>query len=1323
MTILRLSSVSPSIIDISSDALAEQIEALLDGMRRMYGAAEIARSGLDNVLLASQYALYVNAEIGSDDYVTGNYNADKKILNQEYHCGYSPNRPFKTLARAFAEVARRSILAGPSNDIYDRAVIFVDLTDQTVYNGRGNSTVQRWNAGPISEAQLRALNDATRPGLIQPRGVSVIGRDLRRSVIRPEVVPTGTNNAVTGRHPILRMTGGSYFANFTFKDNPTTPSTHHLVHTHEFCSEQDLIAYYNKIQTIFNLTGAEVINPGETEIVAPAPDGNAIEATDSVAGASPYVFGCSLRSEYGLCGPLLDGRVVTGFKSMEAAQYTIVSLQKDWNAFERYSSGEWVQVNSFAEYLAANINDIRYKVSGSLDFATATYATDYRHFGFKLIGNAFIQEVSEFVIGPAVHQWCASGSNADLSNCNSAFGGLATLAHGFAGITTASGALPQDKDYQAVAVRRPQAIKTDGTNIKQITLGRVAQADGYVTVNENLAYIELDLPFDPAELLRSNAASLQENHYLWIANANPNVGPGADPISGVGTALPVRARLAAVPWDPETPRRIYLKRGTGNNIAAPENGQGLGIDNAELAGNTVYIRRLIDTRLPEEREYGLIVVNSNPVATRKPQGNFIVRLGNRSSRQAQLDPANGTDEVYIISESNRVSATGNSAGNYYKLLMRPGDIGATYAAAQLYRPATPVNFGTRVYRSTTSQKGVAPEGDTWVGTNMPFSSSRGIEWPRSQAAPRLVLNKDLSPDPSSTTLGINFDTDADFLDQLRSATDFQAIARFMAKLGYQTAAIGLTGTTLATAILRPQPAGSRDWDPTAQSSPTPSGKLTQKATWPLEFNTPTTIEARNQIFRYIGLLNYSKSLPKYQKTVLTDQHKIDAVTMSVFGGRSYADGSIENGLTIQGDKLTDLSTGRDFTIESVGIGAFDEIGGSISNTLAGDYSISGDLEVQQDLTVGGDLEVFGEITQARFAAGVLPRATTTALGVTRLATFAEAQAQEATDIAVTPAGLLGALGSAIKGTVNARLSLSANNPAPLNIPEPDGENPNFGNTLYLHPYKGNDIALFNSATQRWQLIQLSGTLNFPLASFNLPAIERNYDIYLYNAGTNANPNLQLDLVPWPAVRTAPSRSIRDGVLVKADTPARRYMGVIRVDEQGRSRMNLGGALSGAQSARYPKAWLANFYNPIETRLLYFFTNSWQTNNTWNISVVPESVYPIAPRISWVQAEDTMTRAFASIYNDPLPGASLSQIYSSNIIGNVYVMMGLNSTSIESTESITAETQAPNTTVISPFASNTAQGFHELYYLWLVRPGGNSVVNQHPRQGLMGFVKL
>ena len=50
--------------------------------------------------------------------------------------------------------------------------------------------------------------------------------------------------------------------------------------------------------------------------------------TDTVTGASPYVFNCSLRSVFGMNGMLADGKNATGFRSMVVAQFTAVSLQK-----------------------------------------------------------------------------------------------------------------------------------------------------------------------------------------------------------------------------------------------------------------------------------------------------------------------------------------------------------------------------------------------------------------------------------------------------------------------------------------------------------------------------------------------------------------------------------------------------------------------------------------------------------------------------------------------------------------------------------------------------------------------------------------------------------------------------------------------------------------------------------------------------------------------------------------------------------------------------------------------------------------------------------
>ena len=58
--------------------------------------------------------------------------------------------------------------------------------------------------------------------------------------------------------------------------------------------------------------------------------------TDTVTGASPYIFNISMRSVFGMQGMHADGSKADGFKSMVVAQFTAVSLQKDDRAFVKY---------------------------------------------------------------------------------------------------------------------------------------------------------------------------------------------------------------------------------------------------------------------------------------------------------------------------------------------------------------------------------------------------------------------------------------------------------------------------------------------------------------------------------------------------------------------------------------------------------------------------------------------------------------------------------------------------------------------------------------------------------------------------------------------------------------------------------------------------------------------------------------------------------------------------------------------------------------------------------------------------------------------------
>ena len=57
-----------------------------------------------------------------------------------------------------------------------------------------------------------------------------------------------------------------------------------------------------------------------------------------------------------MCGLLADGANATGFKSMVAAQFTGIGLQKDNNAFALYNSttGEWEDADDGKENLSTN---------------------------------------------------------------------------------------------------------------------------------------------------------------------------------------------------------------------------------------------------------------------------------------------------------------------------------------------------------------------------------------------------------------------------------------------------------------------------------------------------------------------------------------------------------------------------------------------------------------------------------------------------------------------------------------------------------------------------------------------------------------------------------------------------------------------------------------------------------------------------------------------------------------------------------------------------------------------------------------------------------
>jgi len=147
-----------------------------------------------------------------------------------------------------------------------------------------------------------------------------------------------------------------------------------------------------------------------------------IEA-DNVTGASPYIFNCSLRSVFGMCGLHADGSKATGFKSIVVAQFTGIGLQKDPNAFVIYDD-----VNADFKTNTTASSSVTKPLYINQD---AVYAPNYESFHVKASNDSVIQAVSVFAIGFANHFLAESGADQSITNSNSNFGAKSLIAKGF----------------------------------------------------------------------------------------------------------------------------------------------------------------------------------------------------------------------------------------------------------------------------------------------------------------------------------------------------------------------------------------------------------------------------------------------------------------------------------------------------------------------------------------------------------------------------------------------------------------------------------------------------------------------------------------------------------------------------------------------------------------------------------------------------------------------------------------------------------------------------------------------------------------------------
>lgn len=222
-------------------------------------------------------------------------------------------------------------------------------------------------------------------------------------------------------------------------------------------------------------------------------------------------------------------------------------------------------------------------------------------------------------------------------------------------------------------------------------------------------------------------------------------------------------------------------------------------------------------------------------------------------------------------------------------------------------------------------------------------------------------------------------------------------------------------------------------------------------------------------------------------------------------------------------------------------------------------------------------------------------------------------------------------------------------------------------TIYLTPYKGNGIALFDGV--RWRLFNLT-EISLALTATNA----KPYDVFVYdNAGTPT-----LETLVWTNDTTrATALTTQDGVLVKTGATTRRYVGTFYASDTDKTE----------DSAA--KRFLWNYYNRVDRRMAVLEAtatwaggagwrqaNSAATNQLAFVRGVDEDIVTAEVRVSWVVAAAAATVMSTGIGLDSTTATAAGCLVSYNN-NNV------------------AGAQAVNT---STWTGNVSAGYHILTWL-------------------------
>ena len=872
----------PGYLTINQGDFRGQQNVVGDSLLQLGGRGEVSQGATVNDPLNAPFVLYVNPYTGKDDIVFGSYatsNADvyKRIESQRLVCGYTEAAPFKSLNRAVVEagiITSKNYFNEAATIPFERVCIVLapGTYDLNCGGGAAPGDVNTYDESTdtVDDAFLVRFNPQTVGGIILPRGCSVVSLDLRKTILRPGTgtVPATADEAAdySNRRCMLRVTGEGYYYGMTFMDEASKTSSHHLMSVFEFASESQLNDFYTKITNAFTSLGNSNMDTAtaratEWQITGPQPAvGSLTAATDTTKSASPYIYNCSIRSDYGLCGIFADGSKPAGFRSMVVAQFTGVSLQNDYTSWEQYSGGSWGAVSNFTAYKNADPDDIRMKAGR-------------RSFHVRAINRAVLQQVSVFAIGQGVHHWTESAGELTITNSNSNFGGCASLSTGYS-----AEAPPQDTGYAATHQRVPTDLSEKSGNIRQIFIGTVDASAGNTDTTIQLT----------ADVAGLGDYTLEPGSYVWIESP---------------TTADYRAQLGTQTGTDTIVVTSAVQTDSADGNASPGDPIGTtGTNYPDIANRRVYIRRLVDTRSQDERRYALLF---DPLATaRLPQRDYILRtdgdgVGNASTIDVAVLRAgpttlNDTTTAKVQVELKQINPNQAFRANS---VYRPGDSVVAnnkhYICNKQFVSGGSLSAGdlTDYFAENYVHMQDGSQGTGY----MPEDYFKNVQ-------PVLIFDNDSDEAEDSTTLGWVFDQsagsnvwtgggakNAKVQAQFRTATDYRGLERYL--------------TSKSETIAAPRPAASRD-------QALGSNKTDQ------EFRRPSIIRMYGHAFEWAGFGNYTKGLPQYQGGMLAS-NKFTYYGTSELGGRVYFTGFNEEGFSVSPRGVEDIQTGEVLSAEQI----------------------------------------------------------------------------------------------------------------------------------------------------------------------------------------------------------------------------------------------------------------------------------------------------------------------------------------------------------------------------------------------------------------------